>query len=143
MKKKNLKQEKNKKSDKIKTLWLCPHCGSDNTEFKVWARANTNEIVDSNPIEEEDGWCEDCEQHGELILSTLKEKAKVVGFQVVGDEGTKEEGLIHPDMQASFCLYSLSQANAMLEKSNVWKLLTIWSGDVEEPTMMFKGDPRK
>jgi hypothetical protein len=23
-----------------------------------------------------------------------------------------------------------------------WKLLCIWSGDVEEPTIMFEGDPR-
>ena len=49
---------------RTKILWLCPHCGSDNVEFKVWANANTNEIVDGNPIEEEDGYCNDCEQHG-------------------------------------------------------------------------------
>jgi len=24
-----------------------------------------------------------------------------------------------------------------------WRLLTIWEGDVEEPTMMFEGDPRQ
>lgn len=132
---------------KTKTLWLCPHCGSDNVEFKVWAKANTNEITDDNPMEDGDCYCQDCNQHGELILSTVKENAKIVGYQVVGEEGHENEGEMHPLMDASFCLYSLSQAKAMLEDDNTlykgeWKLLAIWSGDVEEPTIMFKGDPR-
>jgi hypothetical protein len=52
-------------------------------------------------------------------------------------------------MEASFCIYSLSQAKEMLEDLpgmnlfNEWKLLAIWTDDVEEPTMMFKGDPRQ
>lgn len=131
-----------KEGDKIKTLWLCPNCGSDNVEFKVWANANTNEVSNTDaPMEDEDCYCNDCKEHGELILSTLKETAKVVGFQVVDDEA----GDIHPDMDGSFCLYNLSQAEKMLhskhDKGN-WKLLAIWSGDVEEPAIMFEGDPR-
>jgi rubredoxin len=135
---------KPKTKTKIKTLWLCPHCGSDNVEMKVWVNVNTNELgVD---CEEDEGYCNDCEEHGELILSTLKASAKLEGYQVVDDE----KGDIHPDMVGSFCLYSLSQAKEMLKikatnlyGSGNWKLLAIWTGDVEEPTMMFKGDLRK
>jgi len=134
-------------SKKTKTLWLCPNCGSDNVEFKVWAKANTNVITDDNPMEDEDCYCQDCGEHGELILSTLPENKQVAGFQVVGKEGHENEGAIHPLMDASFCLYNLSQAKAMLEDDNTmykgeWKLLCLWTGDVEEPTIMFEGDPR-
>lgn len=61
-----------KEEDKTKTLWLCPNCGSDNVEFKVWANANTNEITDGNPMEDEDCYCNDCKKHIKLILSTVK-----------------------------------------------------------------------
>jgi hypothetical protein len=79
-------------------------------------------------------------------LSKLTRDTEVIGFQVVGEDGTPQEGEIHPDMAASFCLYNLSQAQAMVDKNNngqeQWKLLAIWSDDVENPTMMFSGDPR-
>ena len=128
--------------DKTKSLWLCPNCGSDNVEFKVWANANTNEVSDTDaPMEDEDCFCNDCKEHGELILSEVKANAKIEGFQVVDDEA----GDIHPDMDGSFCLYNMSQAQKMLHSKHDegnWKLLAIWTGDVEEPTIMFEGDPR-
>jgi hypothetical protein len=131
---------------KTKTIWLCPHCGSDNVEMKNWVNANTGEV--GTDCEEDEGYCQDCEQRGELILSTVKETANVVGYQVVGEEGHENEGELHSLMAGSFCLYSLSQAKAMLDDDNTlykgeWKLLAIWTGDVEEPTIMFEGDPRK
>jgi rubredoxin len=134
---------KPKTKTKIKTLWLCPNCGSDNVEMKVWAKANTNEITDDASIDEEDCYCNDCGEHGQIILSTLKETAKIEGYQVVNDEF----GDIHPDMAGSFCLYNLSQAREMIAKgcknpNQEWKLLAIWTGDVEEPTIMFSGNPR-
>lgn len=133
-------ERENPDPDKVKTLWLCPHCGSDNVEMKVWANANTNVV--GTDCEEEEGYCQDCEERGELILSTIKASAKLEGFQVVNDE----LGDIHPDMDASFCLYNLSQSKEMLNKKGFnntdWKLLAIWTGDVEEPTLMFEGDPR-
>jgi hypothetical protein len=123
-----------------KTLWLCPHCGSDNVEIKNWVNANTG-IVGTD-CEDERGYCQDCESHGELILSSVKASAKLEGFQVVDDSA----GDIHPEMDGSFCLYSLTQAREMIRNSDdptdCWKLLAIWTGDVEEPTIMFEGDPR-
>jgi len=131
--------------DKVKTVWLCPHCGSDNVEIKNWVNANTGEV--GTDCEEDEGYCLDCEKRGELILSSVKASAEIVGFQVVGEDGHENEGDIHPLMDASFCLYSLSQAKAMLEDDNTlykgeWKLLTLWTGDVEDATIMFEGDPR-
>ena len=121
-----------------KTLWQCPHCKSDNVDFKVWTKANHgNEITDENPMEEEDCWCNDCERHGKLIIQEMAADKEVIGFQVVNNAND-----IHPDMYGSFCVYNLWQANKMLEKDNDWKLLTIWTGDIEEPTIMFEGNPR-
>jgi len=133
-----------KTGDETKQLWLCSNCGSDNIEMKVWRHANyfepdNNDRDDST--EDDECYCRDCNLVGEAINSELKYAAKVVGFQVVDDEA----GDIHPDMDGSFCLYNLSQANKMLHSKHDegnWKLLTIWSGDVEEPTIMFEGDPR-
>ena len=134
---------------KTKEVWLCPHCGSDNIKVKVWAKPNSGmltDVEDAYPIKDE-CLCLDCHEEGLAIFATLKYTAKVIGFQVVGIDGQDSYGEIHPDMDGSFCLYSLAQANEMLKhdkgKSDAqWRLLTIWTGDVEEPTMMFTGDPR-
>lgn len=128
-----------KEGDTIKKLWLCPYCGSDNVDIKKWVNANSDEV--GTDCEEENGYCNDCKEHGELILCDVKADAEIVGFQVVDDEA----GDIHPDMDGSFCLYSLSQAEKMLHSKHDegdWKLLAVWTGDVEEPTIMFEGNPR-
>ena len=135
------------KKTQSRQLWLCPICASDNVETKYWVNPNDNAI--GTDCEDERAYCNDCEQHVELLLTDVPaNREKVVGFQVVGVDGSDHEGEIHPDMDASFCLYNLSQANEMLKydkgKNDAgWKLLAIWTDDVEEPTFMFKGDPRK
>ena len=131
-----------------KIVHLCGNCNSDNVEMKKWVNANTDKVGDfASDGDDDDVWCNDCETHGGIYVATLKPDAKVIGFQVVGEEGTLKEGEIHPDMDASFCIYSLSQAKEMLEDNENghwhWRLLTIWEGDVEEPTFIFKGDPRQ
>jgi len=134
-------------SKETNTVYICSHCNSDNVQVKAWVRPNSNyEFVDECP--EELGWCEDEQLHAELHTAELSDDAKVIGFQVCGEDGMANEGKLHPDIQTPSCVYSLSQANEMLEKSNdsyvnyVWRLLTIWSGDIEEPVIMFKGNPR-
>jgi hypothetical protein len=125
---------------KTKEAWLCPHCGSDNIKVKVWAKPNSGmltDVDDAYPINNE-CHCLDCEQDGKAIFATtIKYLAEVIGFQVVDDEGN-----IHPDMAGSFCVYSLSQAQAMIKKGcknpeQKWKLLAIWRYDIEEPTIMY------
>lgn len=128
---------------KTKTMYLCKHCQSDNVEIKKWVNPNTG-VVGAD-CEDPIGYCNDEDSHAVVYCADLKFLAKVVGFQVVDDGVCEYE--IHPKMDGSFCIYNLSQANEMLVedkgKSDAqWRLLTIWEGDIEEPTMMFEGDPR-
>jgi len=130
-----------------KCLYICTHCNSDNVQVKAWVKPNQGNLYVDEIEGDELGWCDDCNLTSEIQTAELKKNAKVLGFQVIGEDGTKEEGEIHPHMDASFCIYSLEQARAMLDDNNngdeQWQLLTIWSGDVEEPTFMFEGDPRE
>jgi len=132
---------------RTRTVYICPQCQSDRVQVKAWVRPNKGyEFVDEVNEGDEVGWCEDEELSTFIETAEVKLRAKVVGFQVVGEDGTVQEGEIHPNMDGSFCIYSLPQARAMLDDNNngneQWRLLTIWSGDVEEPTFMFEGDPR-
>lgn len=130
--------------DKTKTLWLCPICGSDNVQFKTWTDANTFVATnDECPMEDDDCHCKDCEGNGKLIHQEMPYLKQVIGFQVVSDGLIADyDGELHPKMDGSFCIYNLSQAREMINNDCSWKLLTIWSGDIEEPTMMFEGNPR-
>ncbi len=113
---------------KIKTVILCATCNSDNVLIK------TNKK----------GLCCDCTGEHNIYQTKLKADAKIIGFQVVGTAGTDKEGRIHPDMLSSSALYSLNQARKMIKNRETenWSLLAIWTGDIEEPTIMFKGKLR-
>lgn len=124
---------------------LCANCNSDNIEIKNWVNPNTDEVGDvASYGDDQDTWCNDCQSHGGVYGTTkLSPDAEIIGYQVVGIENGECDGEIHPDMDASFCIYSLSQANEMLKDNDgSWRLLTIWKGDVEEPTFCFEGNPR-
>lgn len=135
-----------------KTVWVCPNCGSDNVQQMVLVNINENNKLIIFPEERrfKECHCNDCQQDILPMETKLIPSANVIGFQVVGEEGSKEEGNIHPDMDVSFGIYSLSQANEMLNgKSgslinnlNDWRLLTIWEGDVEKSIIMFEGNVR-
>ena len=57
----------------------------------------------------------------------------LLGFQVVDKDNE-----IHPNMDASFCIYSFKDAVEMFKDDKVrWRLLPIFEGDIEEPTLMF------
>jgi len=67
-------------------------------------------------------------------------KYNPIGYQVV-DHRNHE---IHPDMDASFCIYSKQQALEMInsnEYEGQWVMRAITEGDIEDPTFMFEGDP--
>lgn len=139
-------------SKETKTVYICTHCNSDNVQIKAWVKPvaycqHINyEFVDECP--EELGWCEDEQLHAEVQTAEVRADAKVIGFQVVGEDGMANEGKLHPDITTPSSVYSLSQTKEMLKKSNdsyvnyTWRLLTIWTGDIEKPIQMFKGDPR-
>lgn len=130
---------------KTKHVWICPNCGSDNVELKRWHNPNTNKIgVD---CEDDEGWCGDCEEHCDLSYVELKFLSKIIGYQVRGGDLGDSVGRLHPDMASPTSVYNLGQANEVLRYSKrksdaYWSLSTVWSGDIENPMMMFEGDIR-
>jgi len=126
-----------------KTVYQCSHCNSDNVQVKAWVRPNQGmKYVDEVNEGDEMGWCDDCGLSAIVDTVEVKRRNAVTGFQV-----WDEKGEMHPHMDASFCVYSLPQAKSMIDDNNQgqeqWNLLTIWIDTVEEPTMMFEGDPRE
>jgi len=132
--------------DSTRNVFVCSDCRSDNVQYQTWSNANSDKVIEPILHNGMDGFCPDCQKHVKLVLLEMKGNAKVAGFQVVGEDETPQYGEIHPQMDASFCIYNLTQARNMMDDNNngeeKWRLLTIWEGDVEEPTMMFEGDPR-
>ena len=120
----------------IKTMWICPRCGSDNVQVKEWRNINTGELDSFNPFEDEDCWCDDCETHKALITKDIPVKNKVIGFQVKNDKGIIS-------LLDDNSVYSLNQANEMINQDDTLILHAVRKGDIEEPRMMFTGDPRE
>ena len=136
-----------KDNPEFENVHVCDFCGSDNVQTKAWVRPNQNNLfVDIASEEINDNYCDDCDQNSCLTVVKKNVRHSVIGFQVWGDDGTAQDGEMHPHMDASFCVYSLDQANSMMDDDNngdeQWKLMAIWTDTVEEPTMMFETDPR-
>ena len=130
----------------FKQMWVCSECGSIHVQQKVWANLNESSIDWDSSSDLDEYWCKDCEGKSVELrtIKTVNGAVRVQGYQVEDDKAE-----MHPDMDASFCLYSLEQANAMLNKqgydpNHYWQLKAYYKGVVEEPTLMFEGkDPRK
>jgi len=129
----------------FKTIMVCDTCGSDNVQSRVWVRPNqNNEFVDLMSEEVQDNFCDDCNQNVSTTNIEIDTRHKVIGFQVVSMDGLVSE--LHPAMTSDKSLYSLEQANEMLNDRTVhgeWELVAIWTADVKNPVIMFEGDPRK
>ncbi len=109
---------------------LCASCNSDD--------------VSTIGQGENKGFCLICGKNVNTYKTELKADAKVIGYQVLGAMNTKYEGNIHPEMSASFSVYNLKQARKMRAgDTDNWLIVSVWTGDIEEPTFMFRGDPRK
>lgn len=121
------------------TLHVCAHCHSDNVQIKAWIRPNQgNLVIDIDNQADELGWCDDCNKPAVIETAEYIMADEVIGFQVVNDMNEP-----HPDMDASFCVYNLEQANEMIKTDkNIWNLLAIRKSDIEEPTLMFEGNVR-
>lgn len=52
----------------LSTLY-CRQCGSTYILAKAWVNPNTHQFDSllTNPVDTEDGWCEYCEEHCELV----------------------------------------------------------------------------
>jgi hypothetical protein len=138
--------------DKVKTVYRCQHCKSDNVETKAWVNANTNQLS-SDPIvgEGNEAYCLDCQQHGELVLDTIPYLENFIGFQVINDKGE-----LHPKLKGdTVCkayVCNLSQAHEMIDGAldkdgnSKWALSAVWSDNSDEENesiLMFGTDPRE
>ncbi len=47
----------------MKTIYYCPECGSENIDIRTWVNLNSDEILWDGPCDDEDYWCNGCEQH--------------------------------------------------------------------------------
>lgn len=92
------------------------------------------DVVGLNPIDIYDFELE--ESREDIVKPT-----KIIGYQVLSNTN---DCALHPKMEASFCLYSLKQCKKIIggETAN-WKIQTYRLGDIEEPTLMFRGKPDK
>lgn len=125
-----------------KTLWVCPECGSDNVQAKMWANVNTNKVCDEAMEDDDEYYCEDCKNHiGKVSEEIMMPRKKLIGFQVnvIGHTA------LHPEIKDKSNVYNLEQATEMLNNLEFGKyneLNTIWSDDIECPVMMFEGNVR-
>lgn len=76
----------------LDTLY-CPKCGSNNVEERAWVNPNTDEISYNDSVEEEDCWCNICEEHVELC--TLSELWEMFGDIPVNNDDEIEEDFLN------------------------------------------------
>lgn len=71
----------------------CPKCGSNNVEERAWVNPNTDEIRYNDSVEEEDCWCNICEEHVELC--TLSELWEMFGDIPVNNDDEIEKDFLN------------------------------------------------
>lgn len=120
-----------------KMIWVCPICDSDNVQIREWTNPNTSAPIMSEELDDEDCWCDDCESHNLLTTKVIPRGKKIIGFQVLY---MSEKVRFHPKTKPDE-VYSLGQARELLD--NCHNLKAIWSGDIENPVMMFTSDMRE
>lgn len=78
--------------------YYCRCCGGTNIQVMAWVDANTNEYCSdvNTPCEEEDTWCDDCEEHTGIL--TLKELWGLFAEVPVNNEDEIEEPFLNFDV---------------------------------------------
>lgn len=59
------------KSKQTRMALVCTNCGSENVQTKYWINPNTKEIFDPISSEDDDCWCENCQEHHKLELKEV------------------------------------------------------------------------
>lgn len=52
----------------IEHIWTCKNCGSINVEHRVWRKLNEPDKISGEISDDEDTWCNSCEQHAGVEL---------------------------------------------------------------------------
>lgn len=132
-------------TNETKSVWVCPECGSDNVQAKMWVNVNTNNVCGEAMEDDDEYYCEDCKNHiGKVSEEIMMPRKKVIGFQVTLVDGVGHSNL-HPMIKDKSNVYNRGQVEEMLfnfEGLEYTELKTIWTTDIECPVMMFEGNVR-
>ena len=88
----SFKKKGAEKKKSLDTLY-CSKCGSNNVEERAWVNPNTDETSYNDSVEEEDCWCNICEEHVELC--TLSELWEMFGDIPVNNDDEIEEDFLN------------------------------------------------
>lgn len=59
------------KSKQTRMTLVCTNCGSENVQTKYWINPNTKELFDLISYDQDDCWCENCQEHHRLELKEV------------------------------------------------------------------------
>ena len=89
--------------NELETKVYCAECGSTNVQIMAWVNANTNDFCSlvNDPPESEDCWCDNCEEHVDLL--TLPQLWERFGeIPVNNDDEIEEDFLNFPARTSKF-----------------------------------------
>jgi len=127
----------------FKQMWVCLSCGSIHVQVtNAVINLNDNTIDWDERLGAEEFYCQDSQHHKVELrdIKTVNGAVKVEGYQVRDVAGN-----VHPGMSNNKSLYSLEQANDMLNDDSIrgfWYLKAVYRHDFEGQVKMFKGNPR-
>jgi Zn finger protein HypA/HybF involved in hydrogenase expression len=61
-----------------KDIWYCEECGSTDVEIKAWTYPNDDDKPSGGDIDRGDCWCNDCENHNRLELTTVSKYPEIL-----------------------------------------------------------------
>lgn len=71
-------------------IWYCEDCGSTDVEIKTWTLPNQNNALGGNDsIDSNDCWCNQCEEHTRLEITTQSKYADIL--KQIQEQGNQED----------------------------------------------------
>lgn len=102
------------------TVYVCECCGSRNIQVRAWVDGNTNEYLSEITDDDDDFWCDACEEHhGFLTLEEYK-KAMLRWWQTLDMEENKRLSGDADDLDAWWNDLTFDQQRT-LYKENFWE----------------------
>lgn len=101
-------------------IFVCECCGSQDIQIRAWVDGNTNEYISEITDDDDDFWCDSCEEHhGFLTLEEYK-KAMLRWWQTLDMEENKRLSGDADDLNAWWNDLTFDQQRT-LYKNNFWE----------------------
>jgi hypothetical protein len=101
-------------------IFVCECCGSQDIQIRAWVDGNTNEYISEITDDDDDFWCDACEEHhGFLTLKEYKE-AMLRWWQTLDMEENKRLSGDADDLDAWWNNLTFDQQR-ILYKENFWE----------------------